>query len=85
MTPILIYEQNMEIDNKFYTVCHYPGTLEQLTLAHPNHQIYMYEPPIVTPPVLVEGEDPVETPTVYPETWTPVDPIVAICIPITTP
>jgi hypothetical protein len=85
MTPILIYERVLELEDNSYHVCHYPGTLEQLTLAHPNHQIYLYEPPIVTTPVLVEGEAPIETPTVYPETWTPVDPVVAICIPITTP
>jgi hypothetical protein len=82
MTPILIYDRILEVDDKVYHVCHFPGTIEQLTLAHPNHQIYLYEPPIVTPPVLEEGKDPVETPTAYPETWTPVDPIVAVVIPI---
>ena len=52
MTPILIYDRILEVDDKVFTVCHFPGTLEQLTLAHPNHQIYLYEPPIESIPEL---------------------------------
>lgn len=87
MTPILIYDRVLELEDKSYHVCHYPGTLEQLTLAHPNHQIYLYEPPIISAPetVVDENGNPSigETPEpVHPTVWTPVDPVVAICIPI---
>jgi hypothetical protein len=85
--PILIYDRILEIDNKVFTVCHFPGTLEQLTLAHPNHQIYLYEPPIESMPETVLDEDgnpqigEIPAP-IHPETWTPVDPVVAIVLPI---
>lgn len=82
MATTLIYERQLEINNKAYHVQHWPGTtLERLAAQHPNHDIYLYEPPIHTPPTLVEGEDPIITEPVYPTEWTPVDPIVAICIP----
>lgn len=87
MEPILIYDKVLEVSDKSYHVCHYPGTLEQLTLAHPNHQIYLYEPPIITTPETVldaDGNPQIgeSTPPVYPTVWTPVDPVVAVVLPI---
>jgi hypothetical protein len=80
MATTLIYDRILEIKDMVYHVEQWTGTVEALEAQHPNHDIYLYEPPIVTPPVLVEGEEPVETPTVYPTVWTPVDPIAAIVI-----
>jgi hypothetical protein len=87
MTPILIYNRVLELGDMTYHACQYPGSLEQLTLAHPNHQIYLYEPPIQSLPETTfdENGNPTigETPEpVHPTTWTPVDPVVAVCIPI---
>ena len=87
MTPILIYNRVLELGDMTYHVCQYPGSLEQLTLAHPNHQIYLYEPPIQSLPETTFDENgnptisPIPEP-VKPTVWTPVDPVVAICIPI---
>ena len=82
MATTLIYERILEINDSVYHVEHWPGTsLERLEAQHPNHNIYLYEPPIITTPILVEGEEPIITEPVYPTEWTPVDPIIAICIP----
>lgn len=82
MATTLIYERILEINDSVYHVNHWPGTtLARLVAQHPNHDIYLYEPPIITAPILVEGEEPIITEAVYPTEWTPVDPIVAICIP----
>lgn len=88
MEPILIYDRVLELGDMTYHVCQYPGSLEQLTLAHPNHQVYLYEPRIQSLPemVLDENGNPSigETPEpIHPTVWTPVDPVVAVCIPIT--
>ena len=80
MATTLIYDRILEINDKVYHVEHFPVELATLEAQHPNHDIYLYEPPIVTPPVLIEGEEPVETPTVYPTEWTPVNPILAVVI-----
>lgn len=81
MATTLIYERILELNGSTYTTSMWPGTLAQLEAQHPNHNIYLYEPPIITAPTLPEGEEPIITPTVYPSQWTPVDPIIAICIP----
>jgi hypothetical protein len=80
MATTLIYERIKEINGSTYHVEHWPGTLQALEAQHPNHDIYLYEPPIETAPILQDGEEPVITPTVYPTTWTPVNPVIAIVV-----
>lgn len=80
MATTLIYERILELNGSTYHTSMWPGTLAQLEAQHPNHNIYLHEPPIITAPILPEGEEPIITAPVYPTEWTPVDPIIAICI-----
>ena len=80
MATTLIYEQIKEINDVVYHIELWPTTLEALEAQHPNHDIYLYEPPIVTNPILEEDKEPIITPIVYPTEWTPVMPIRAIII-----
>ena len=80
MATTLIYERIKEINGTTYHVEHWPTTLQALEAQHANHDIYLYEPPIVPMPILEEGKDPIIGATTYPTTWTPVSPIVAIVV-----
>lgn len=84
MSYTLIYKQTLEIEGKEYHVQHFPGSLDRLIQAHPNHDIYVYEPEIVGTPVYNEETGEIAPPTVTrPTEWTPVDPVPAIVIPKT--
>ncbi len=84
MAYTLIYEQYMEIDGKTYNLQHFPGTIERLEQAHPNHDIYVYEPPVYGTPSLNQETGEIDMPEpIHPTSWTPVDPVAAIVIPKT--
>lgn len=82
MAYTLIYNQQEEINGVTYQIQHYPGTVERLVLAHPNHDVYVYQAPIIGLPVNNELTGEITPPQVTtPTEWTPVDPVPAILVP----
>jgi hypothetical protein len=82
MSYTIIYNQQEEINGITYQIQHYPGSVERLVAAHPDHDVYVYQPEIVGLPVNNEETGEIEPPTrTRPSTWTPVDPVPAILVP----
>lgn len=82
MEYTLIYNQQEEINGKLYNIERFPGSLERLIQAHPNHDIYVYEPSIMGQSSYNEETGEITPPQItYPTEWTPVDPVCAIVIP----